>query len=564
MVSTFLEIGGDGLNELVFDPEAFVQTLMAHDKLSKIDKLKLQQYMAASPDAGYVSVILASSLMNEETLGREMAKFVGGEFVTNSYKFTLAPDIYDIDIKAAVKEQILPILDESGLLVYLMTDPFNKQALESLNYWSSGKKFGINICTRALFQHVLESNSAVIAGAAGAADAAQTRDEIRLLLEKIIIDAIRSRASDIRMFRQSDTGLITFRIDGDLVKYKELDLLTLMRISEEIESPDLTSVSDTNKDVPRSGSMTLTVNDTTYELRVNFIPTKNGIDTNLRFLYKDNFDIMALGLGEDRLQVIQRFTDRDTGLVLFVGATGSGKSTTLYSLLDRVRYENTICTIEDPVEHRMDGVAQVTVTPQITFSKGIKSFLRHDPDIVVVGETRDTDTAKHLVMAADTGHLTFSTLHTKTATSAISRLKGLGIDGIEISDNLVAVVAQRLLKRVCVKCGRPMQLTKEDVYSRLGISCTEDADSMLVVKSEVGCEVCKKRGTLGRCLATEILLVDQEVRDMILQNVSIVEMEDRLRGRQLMTFEDDIVSHVVSGLVSIEEGMRVLAGVRQL
>ena len=552
------------MSDLSFNAEDFIETLLRDGKLSKIDRLKLKQYSEATPNADYVSIILASSLISEESLCSALADFVGGEAVLNIYGVSLSHDIYDIDISKAIKEEILPTIDENNTLVYLMTNPFNQRAIDLLNEWSDGKEFGISICTKALFAHIIEANSNILYGDTDGATDVKSHDEIRLLLEKTIVDAIRARASDIRMFSQGDSGTITFRIDGDLVKYRDIDLVTLTRLSEEVESPATTEVSDTNRDVPRTGILTTVIDKITYELRVNFIPTRNGIDTNLRFLYKDNFDITALGMEPDRLRIIEKFPVRESGLILFVGATGSGKSTTLYSLLDLVRAGNTICTVEDPVEHRLEGVAQVSVSKSVNFSDGIKAFLRHDPDIIVVGETRDQETAKHVIMASDTGHLTFSTLHTKTAVSAISRLRGLGLTGIEISDNLVAVVAQRLLKRVCTKCCTEVHTTVSQLRKELGLEPLDGVDCDITVHSEKGCSACNGKGTYGRCLGTELLLVDQEVRDMILNEESVMNMESRLVGKQLLSFEEDVCSHVMSGVVSVEEARRVLVGVRRV
>ena len=167
-------------------------------------------------------------------------------------------------------------------------------------------------------------------------------------------------------------------------------------------------------------------------------------------------------------------------------------------------------------------------------------------------------------MASDTGHLTFSTLHTKTAVSAISRLRGLGLTGIEISDNLVAVVAQRLLKRVCTKCCTEIHTTVGQLRKELRLETSNVVDYDITIHSEKGCQACNGKGTYGRCLGTEILLVDQEVRDMILNNESIMYMESKLSDKQLLSFEEDVCSHVRSGILSIEEARRVLLGVRRV
>lgn len=552
---------------ITFNDREFQRVLMAKGVIDDLQNLRIEQGLKENPGSDFVSMLMRIALLPEEKLCEEIAEFVGGQFIRATHMVRISHDVYSIDIDAAIKYRILPMMyrDELGedLLFYVLINPFCTETIKLLNDWSMGKEFVIGVVSESLFRRIVDTNSQLLSSVkAGLIESSgSSGDEIRILLERIIQDAIVARASDIRIYRFDNDGIVKFRIDGELEEHLRFSSDVLSRLTLMIESDDLTEVSDTNRDALRTGIMRIKIDGKGYELRVNFIPVKGGIDVNLRFLYSENFDLSVLGASDERISYFLNLSARDYGLVLFTGPTGSGKSTTMYSLLREINAENTVCTVEDPVEHILAGVVQVNVSKTTTYVDAIMSFLRHDPDVIVVGEIRSEAVAKAAIMAADTGHLVFSTLHTKTADGAISRLRGLGVSNTEICDNLIAVIAQILVKRVCKQCAIEVTLHRDVLFKELGLKESNLYDlnigEEVTVLREQGCSECKGRGYSGRCLVSEVLEVDEDVRMLIMDDRNSYEIYTASYGRQLHAFDAELVSALCNKTISLEEASRI-------
>jgi general secretion pathway protein E len=255
---------------------------------------------------------------------------------------------------------------------------------------------------------------------------------------------------------------------------------------------------------------------------------------------------------------VQRLIHQSHGIILVTGPTGSGKTTTLYGALQKINSnEKNIITIEDPIEYQLAGVGQMQVNPKIelTFANGLRSILRQDPDVIMVGEIRDMETAEIAIHAALTGHLVFSTLHTNDSFGAVTRLVDMGIEPFLVSSSVIAVMAQRLVRRVCAKCRTPVQPSSEQLRE-LGISPAEAAQGT-VFHPGAGCPQCKQTGYRGRIGIHELLIVDDDVRSLIMKNSDAATIRRDATSRGMPTLRDDGTRKVLEGLTTIEEVMRV-------
>lgn len=293
------------------------------------------------------------------------------------------------------------------------------------------------------------------------------------------------------------------------------------------------------------------------DLRVSILPTVNGEKVVIRILDKSAFNVdkSTLGILEDDLEKINNIISKPHGIVLVTGPTGSGKSTTLYSLLkDLNREDKNIITIEDPVEFSMDGINQVNVNTKagLTFASGLRSILRQDPDIVMLGEIRDSETAEIAVRAAITGHLVLSTIHTNDAPSSIVRLKDMGLAPYLVSSALVGIIAQRLIRKLCVECKEEYEASDYE-KEILGV----EKDKSLTLYRKVGCNKCNNTGYKGRVGIYEIMQVNKEIRELINRDASVEEITNAALKNGMKTLSKSAINVILKGNSTIEELLRV-------
>lgn len=578
-----------------FDEKNFIATLSNSGKLSPIEIATANQELTLNRYSSVKEMILAKQLLADNELSSALADYVSGCCIGNLDDVRLSTIIEKIDKEEALKARVLPIRYK-GKEGYLVTDPFSKGLEEQVCKWLDYlNDFILFIGTDFQFDRIVKLNNATFDNTQK-----KSEDEIEILLESTIENAIEQRASDIRVFHTKSGGQITFRIDGDIYVYRELDEDATQRLCKLIEDERYTKVNDTNKKVPRVGKMKVKVkgklgestgkvahltresnptvsNDKTYELRINLIPAKSGMDCNLRFMFSENFEISNLGATKPREQLLKETVEGvDNGLILLTGTTGSGKSSTVYSLLGELLSKYTVCTIEDPVEHEMPGILQLEIANGITYDKGVESFLRHDPDVIFIGETRSPEVCRSLFRAASTGHLTISSMHTNTTTSTIGRIRDLGISNSDIADYLKLVISQRLIKRSCRNCQEVEEIQLRQVLTELGIMQPSTLREILghynwednldkkfkVVTRNVGCSQCSERGTQGRCLITEMLQINYEMKEAILQNEPAFDLR-QIAGGQIFSFEEAIVLHLLDGTISLQEAKMKIREVQQ-
>ena len=371
----------------------------------------------------------------------------------------------------------------------------------------------------------------------------------------MITEALQTRASDIHVEPQENSLRVRYRIDGALreafilPKKDQNAVITRLKI--------MSGLDITEWRVPQDGRFRIHLREKEVDFRVSVLPTNHGGKVVMRALDKASLSVglEKLGYLPEPLKLFKQALTRPYGMILITGPTGSGKSTTLYSIITQLNTpEKNIVTIEDPVEYQVEGITQIQVNPEIkfTFAAGLRSLLRQSPDIVLIGEIRDFETADIAIKASLTGQLLFSTLHTNDACGAITRLIDMGLEPFLVASSLVAVAAQRLCRRICENCKEPYEVT-EVVLKRLKI----DAPSDTVFYHGKGCNKCNNTGYLGRMGTLEVLLIDDEIRDMIIKRRSSDDIKAYAASKGMRSLRENAFKKCLMGLTTIEEVLRI-------
>jgi general secretion pathway protein E len=377
------------------------------------------------------------------------------------------------------------------------------------------------------------------------------------LVNLLVSGAIKDRASDIHVEPYSGNLKIRYRIDGILY-----DILSLPR---RIQSPLISRIkimaklNIAEKRLPQDGRIEIKIADRLVDIRVSVIPTAFGERVVLRLLDKtaNILKLSDLGMHDERIKLLNKLIKSPYGIILVTGPTGSGKTTTLYAALSTInRPEINIITIEDPIEYQMDGVGQIQVNPKIdlTFAAGLRSIVRQDPDVILIGEIRDRETAEIAIQSSLTGHLVFSTLHTNDAASAVTRLIDMGIEPFLVTSSIVAIIAQRLVRILCSHCKEVYVPDEESLYN-LGLDRSVLKNNTFYRKK--GCNLCMQTGFRGRSAIFEILIVDEEIKRLVLKTSDANQINELAVKQGMITLQRDGIDKVLSGTTTIEEVLRV-------
>jgi len=374
------------------------------------------------------------------------------------------------------------------------------------------------------------------------------------LINAMLSEAIKEGASDIHIETFETTLSIRFRIDGVLRDVlspsRKLAPLLVSRVKV------MGKLDIAEKRIPQDGRISLRIGGRAVDVRVSTMPSSHGERVVLRILDKNaaQLDLHSLGMTGSNHELFKSLIQRPHGVLLVTGPTGSGKSTTLYAGLQDLNYnEKNILTVEDPIEFDIDGIGQTQVNPKVdmTFARGLRAILRQDPDVVMVGEIRDLETAQIAVRASLTGHLVMSTLHTNTAIGAVTRLKDMGIESFLISSSLIGVLAQRLVRTLCPKC-KESYLASDAQKVYFNIPSTED----VVLYKSIGCKHCNFKGYKGRTGIHELLIVDDNVKSLIQNDAGEMDIELCVR-KNFPSIRHDGLEKVKQGVTTLEEIMRV-------
>ena len=374
------------------------------------------------------------------------------------------------------------------------------------------------------------------------------------LVRSLIEQAIRQRASDIHIEALESKVRVRYRIDGALYERMVYDNSLLPAISTRIKIMGGMDISEKRK--PQDGRMTITVDRQEYDIRISSVPTVHGEKIVMRISSKLGLtkNKRELGLDRDELERFDHMLSMPFGIILVTGPTGSGKSTTLYTALSELNRESVnIVTVEDPVEADIEGINQIQVNNKVamTFASALRAILRQDPDIIMIGEIRDRETAAIAVQASITGHLVVSTLHTNNAVGTLNRMADMGVERYLIADSVVGVIAQRLVRKLCPHCRRqrPASAEEKRILKR---SAAEEVD----IYEPAGCELCNQTGYFGRKGVFEIMEITDEIRDLITENGTTEELEAAAKRAGMRTLRDNGIRYVLDGTTSIDEMLK--------
>lgn len=390
--------------------------------------------------------------------------------------------------------------------------------------------------------------------------------DARLLHRTIIETALDMRASDIHIIPTSKCAYINFRIDGKIMDFTKIPLSVCENLRNILISD--AAIPEVKPYFPIDGKSRFTYKNRQVDIRISVIPCKFGSDINIRLLNNENINIGDMGMNRQQQSDFLHLMNMTKGLIIITGPTGSGKSTTLHAGLMEImnddgssqgKYLKNICTAENPVELTLEGATQVDINESVgfTYTKAVKAFLRHDPDIIVVGEIRTLEEAEEAVRAANTGHLVLTTLHTNDAVSAIARLVTLGLNPISFCNCLAAIVAQRLVRRICPHCSETYELNANCEWRKkfnLG-------NEKIVLKRGKGCDKCNHTGYFGRVMISEILLPSDELRYAVETGKSLVELKRILHNENFETMVKDGVNKALEHITTLDEMDRLIGDV---
>lgn len=487
--------------------------------------------------------------------------------------------IKKVPIAFCRRYRVLPLRHEGGVILVASTDPLETVALDDLRLLlgkpvKSVLTTGVSLLARlnqiydeaaspAGAEEVMED----IAASESLDQLAHELDEPQDLLDatdeapiirlvnSVLFQAVRQRASDIH-FESFERGLVVrYRIDG--VLYPVLTPPKRLQASIIARIKIMAGLNIAEKRLPQDGRFAIRTSGKDVDLRVSVLPTSHGERVVLRLLEKENrlLNLSEMGFSKDRLSAIHQLIQLAHGIILVTGPTGSGKTTTLYAALSHINApDKNIITVEDPVEYQLLGIGQMQVNPKInlSFATGLRSILRQDPDVIMIGEIRDRETAEIAIHASLTGHLVFSTLHTNDAASAATRLIDMGIEPFLVASSVVAVLAQRLLRRICPDCKRSYQASTEEL-SRLDLA----PGTAVTLYRGAGCAACSQTGYRGRTGIFELMIFDDDIRRLIGGKADSTAIKQTAVAKGMVTLKQEGAERVLQGHTTLEEVMRI-------
>ena len=375
-------------------------------------------------------------------------------------------------------------------------------------------------------------------------------------VDAVLYQAVKDKASDIHFEPFEKEFKTRYRIDGALYEMAPATKNLAIPVISRVKIMSSLNISERRK--PQDGRIQLRVAGNPIDLRVSTLPTQFGESVVLRVLDRSvvNLDLDMLGINENVLHKIRDIISMPNGIFIITGPTGSGKTTTLYSALKEInKVEDKILTAEDPVEYDLEGIVQVPINDAVgmTFAAALRAFLRQDPDIIMLGETRDLESAEMAVQASLTGHLVFTTLHTNDAAGAITRLVDMGVEPFLITSSLIGVLGQRLIRKVCNGCKTAFTPTDEDLAA-LGLKRSDIGDNKFYYGK--GCNLCQNTGYKGRKAITELLVMDSRINDLVLQNAPTIVIRDKARELGMETMREDGIRAILNGETTMEEVLK--------
>ncbi|MDD4900262.1 MAG: GspE/PulE family protein [Candidatus Omnitrophica bacterium] len=558
--------------------ESIVEILIKSKQLSKeqLDKAIEAQKAKQAP---LRKILIQQKLITEDQLLSLLSEEL---FIPTLHlaKYKFDPEILSLIPERLAKQySIIPLSRIGNTLTVAMSDPLNIFALDDLKTLT-GCNIDTVLSSETEIMHMIETQyhqdtkdiQQILdeSGEGQGSDDTQRikPEEIELssaikesekppiikIVELMLTQALKKRASDIHIEPEEDCLRVRYRIDGSLH-----DILKLPKKNQNAVLARLKIISNldiTENRLPQDGRFKVKFENKEVDFRVSALPTTFGQKFVLRLLDKSNLSIglEQLGFSDEPKRVFKEAVAKPFGMILVTGPTGSGKSTTLYSVLNQLNTpERNIITIEDPVEYQIEGITQVQARPDIglDFSSGLRSLLRQSPDVILIGEIRDAETADIAVKAALTGQVVLSTLHTNDAISSVTRLIDMGVEPFLVASSLIMLCAQRLARKLCLKCRKPTEISP-DFLQKIGFK------EKTKFYTAQGCSYCNNTGFYGRIAILEVIMIDDEIRDLVMRKKSIDDIKKyAIEKRGMRTLRDDAFLKVKDGLTSLDEALRI-------
>ena len=547
------------------------------------DQVAQAQTEAQASGVGVVDYMLANNMVRPEDVTQAKAAHFGAE-VVNLAGMRIPDDVIAaVNRNIAKKYRIIPVYKDDSNLTVAIADPSDIGTIDSLRHLLNAditlqvatepeieaalsKYYGgrgdsvVEKMIQDITKGEVEIATPGVDVTAGGGETVEADAPLIRLVNQLIVDAFKMRASDIHLEPLAKRFRLRYRIDGMLHEIKSPPKRLQASIIARLKIQSNMSIAEHR--IPQDGRIQTNVGGKTIDLRVSCLPTNHGESIVMRILDKEG---LRLGLGElgfftDDQQTFEKVIGLPDGILLVTGPTGSGKTTTLYSCLHFInRPDRKIITVEDPVEYILAGINQVQVSDIVglTFSAALRSILRQAPNVIMIGEIRDLETASIAINASLTGHLVFSTLHTNDAPSAVTRLIDIGVKPFLVASSTRCLMAQRLVRKVCKKCGAPWTPPEAELRS-LGID-PNNSPNATYLKGK-GCENCSNTGCRGRMGIFEIFVIDDEARKLIYEKVPSSVLRARAREMGMRTLREDGVRKVLGGLTTPDEVIRATVG----
>lgn len=557
----------------------YAQILIRQGIIS-LDQLSEAERMARSSNCPLPDALVRLGYASAEEVMRAIAQEHGLQYIDMT-EVVIPPSVVELVPESVARENaVLPYGEEDGVLTVIISDPYDVDTLDKLRFILD-RKIEIALAPR---ENILEAinryygqteaesaDSMLQEFTDTAIDFTETMSDSQVVSESvdensapivrlvhlIISEAVQLRASDIHIEPFENRVRVRYRIDGILVERDSPPRRLLGAILSRVKILGKMDIAERRR--PQDGRIKITVGEKDLDLRVSVLPTNHGQSVVMRLLDKDNIRIglRQLGLSDDDFRAFKNLIRRPNGIILVTGPTGSGKTTSLYAALnDLNRPDRKIITAEDPVEYYLPGINQVQVSHGIglDFARIIRAMLRQAPNVILVGEMRDTETAEMGIQASLTGHLVFSTLHTNDAPGAITRMVDMGVPPYLVASSIIAVMAQRLVRVVCTKCKQPYT-PSETILEQTGIT-PEMAASATFMKGR-GCGNCNKSGYRGRLGLYELMMMSGKIRELSFQGASTQEIRKTAISQGMRTLYRDGINKAMKGITTLEEVFRV-------
>jgi general secretion pathway protein E len=559
-----------------FDPsdaefvESFAAFLVGRGVLDDLSKHRAQRAQMQSGERFDV-VLTHLGLISEAEMSAQLAAFLDLPLLETK-DLPAAPLLADrLELQFLASNRIIPVCDGEGALRLAIADPFNTDSAAAVGYLL-GRPVEYGIMPAAEIEQALERlygrEGAVAVDLGSPEPSPASDDDVRRLedmaseapvirlVQDLITRAVEVGASDIHIEPRIDSLRVRYRVDGVLATSENLPFSLRAAVTSRLKI--MANLNIAERRLPQDGRVRSTVRGNNIDLRVSTMPTLLGESIVLRILDRSavQLDFAALGFGGAALELFLKLLSEPNGIILVTGPTGSGKTTTLYAALSILNNaESKLFTVEDPIEHQLAGINQIQVQPKIglTFAHALRSILRQDPDIIMLGEIRDLETAQVAIQASLTGHLVLSTVHTNSAAATVTRLLDMRVEDYLLASTLTGVLAQRLVRRLCVQCSKPARASALILDKLAG-----QQRDLSGLRAKVGCPACRKTGYRGRTVINELLMMNDAIRQKMLHGTpESAAIEEAAVATGMVTMFDDGLEKALRGETTIEEVLRV-------